>query len=264
MQTKNLRSLAISQLSFIILSGSYDKLTRDNAKQEIIRRFSENGCEYDAFMEYEVDVIARRGNNIDDYLIAEYPSSQLYMTLFYNLVYNQSWNEHSNLLFSEVLMCNEDNYFGLTRKLLSIEYNNIEKRISLCNNLSESELSQFLQIKDIIRKRLDKKPGFENSTTNLYMDICHTSSCLNGSERKIHEIELLYSRYMEGKKILLPKLLLNMVLCDNELLDTIYMHYLGLKEGMHLGKQKNILIKSFKNGESVNYDQVKSYSKVKK
>ena len=106
---KELFKLSLSELSFIVLNEEYDTLLRDAAKAEIERRFSKNGCGFDSFMERENEAISKRGKDISKYLITPKPSGQLLMETYFKYVNTcEKDNLHGNLLFSEVIICNED------------------------------------------------------------------------------------------------------------------------------------------------------------
>ena len=50
---KKMKKMALSELSFIVLTDNYTSDLQNDVYQEIQRRFKNNGFNYNAFMEYE-------------------------------------------------------------------------------------------------------------------------------------------------------------------------------------------------------------------
>ena len=118
---KNIKKYPISKLSFIILTDNYTEEEKKEAKEEIERRFSKNGCDYEEFMEYERNAISRRGQDINNYLIQDNPDGQLLIELYLKYVYNKELYEHGNLLFSENLLCNSNSEHSFFVKAIKVE-----------------------------------------------------------------------------------------------------------------------------------------------
>lgn len=74
---RTIHGLSLSELSFIIFSGKFDKDLQRDAGHELQRRFSKSTFSLEAFLEYEKDTIKKRGNCIDDYLISQ--NARLYI-----------------------------------------------------------------------------------------------------------------------------------------------------------------------------------------
>jgi len=130
---KKINNYPMSLLSFMILTNNYSVKEKNEAYEELRRRFSVNGCNYDAFMEYEQEAINKRGSNLENYLIKDNPSGQELMQMYFNYVYGKEIFQHGNLLFSENLLCNSDSKNSFFTRALKIELNNIKKRIEANN-----------------------------------------------------------------------------------------------------------------------------------
>ena len=100
--------LSLSELSFIVLNDEYAPLVRDVAREEIERRFSKNGCGFEPFIEREYEAISKRGKDLSNYLITPQPNGQLLMETYFKYVNaSERENLHGDLLFSEVVLCND-------------------------------------------------------------------------------------------------------------------------------------------------------------
>ena len=121
------KKMSLSELSFIVLTDNYSSEFKNEAYQEIQKRFKNNGCNYNAFMEYEEEAIGERGNDIENYLIQPNPDGQLLMELYFNHVYQKSALQHGNLLFSE----NETSKEKVNGEVNSSEYISKEKALEI-------------------------------------------------------------------------------------------------------------------------------------
>ncbi len=253
----NIKKLSLSGLSFMILTDNYDDRSKNLAYNEIKRRFYNNGCTYEAFMEYEVNAINLRGDNINNYLIGYNPNSQLFMELYFKYVKDCPYSVHGNLLFSEILLCNEDNQYGIIKKILNKELCNIKNR--LCKTTYSSTESEILEIVyEKIKERLkfDKFSLLEDSYVNSVMDIVGNESSLIG-EKAIKKLDAFGQKDFENcSKLELILGSLSLMQYDNEFLDNINMRLIAHRDLHKLGHQQRILKRSF-NHDEVDYSFIK-------
>ena len=261
---KNIKKYPISKLSFIILTDNYTEEEKEKAKEEIKRRFSTNGCNYDLFMEYEERAIRQRGQDINDYLIKDNPNSQLLIELYLKYVYNKEFYEHGNLLFSEILLCNSNSEYSFFTKALKVELENIRYRIKK-GKYQEEDLEKIKLIYQILDKRSERKnPNvwYETSITDCVMDVVDEPSSLYTKKRK-NKIEIIFKKIKEGSKIALIKSIPYMLL-ENEILDNLYMKHIANKEFSKLKKQRTSIAESLCKHDKVDYSFIETKKLIKK
>ena len=261
---KNIKKYPISKLSFIILTDNYTQEEKERAKQEIQRRFSTNGCDYDLFMEYEERAIRKRGQDINNYLIKDNPDSQLLIELYLKYVYNKENKEHGNLLFSEILLCNSNAKNTFFTEALNVELGNIRYRIKH-QKFNEENLEKLNLIYTILDNRYEKEnPNvwYETSITDCVMDIVNDESLLykdKGREKlKTYLKEIKKDSIISFIKSILYNLL------KNEMLDYLNMQHIANKEFRKLKEQRISIANSLCTHNVIDYSFVDKKKLIKK
>lgn len=253
---ENIANKPISELSFMILTKSSSENERNLAYQEIKRRFAKTGCGYDTFMEYEGNVIDKRGSDINAYLIQESPTGQLLLELYFKYIYGQEMEEHKNLLFSEVLLCNANSQPSFFTRALKIELKNLKQRIKQ-NQVSEEELERLTLVFKILEERYFKEPNiwYEDSVTNCILDIVDTLASYMSVEKaqQFEEIVKSYrgrisAKYLQG--------LFWGILVNIDLFDHLYMQHIANKELAKLKGQQTAIRESLKSSPITDYSFV--------
>ena len=261
---KNIKKYPISKLSFIILTDNYTEEEKQKAKEEIQRRFSNNGCNYDLFMEYEERAIRQRGQDINNYLIKDNPNSQLLIELYLKYVYNKEFYEHGNLLFSEILLCNSNSEYSFFTKALKVELENIRYRIKK-GKYKEEDLEKIKLIYQILDKRSERKnPNiwYETSITDCVTDIVDEESSLYNDKRR-NKIEKILKKLKEGSKLAYIELIPYSLL-ENEIIDNLYMQHIANKELVKLKEQRISIASSLCNHNVIDYSFIDKNTLIKK
>ena len=235
---KNIHSLPVSRLSFMILTEELDIKDKNKVYSEIKRRLSA-GSYLNAFMEYEEDAIRKRGKDINKYLIQDKPNAQLLMYLYFTEVFKQEASQHGNLLFSENMICNSGEQNGFFTKFIRNELNNIRERISIANKSKEDVNLLELAYKLLENRYNQKQPiWYEDSLTDCVMDTVVTSSSL----MSIEKTEKLKERADNGSKFAIVQAILYGMVADIELLDYLNMRHVAKKDLIRLYKQKKHIL----------------------
>lgn len=252
-----MKKKSLSELSFIILTDNYSSKLKNESYREIQKRFKNNGCNLNAFMEYEEEAVTKRGNDIESYLIKPNPDGQLLMELYFNYVYEKPIFQHGNLLFSENLLCNSESQGTFFVKALKIELDNLYKKLQLLPTSSE-EYQHLLLIYQNLYQRCNKKQNiwYENSLTDCVMDIIPDVSSFM-SEKFKAKIEKSTSNMENGSKIAMIYFLLLSMITNNELLDYMNMHRIAYSDITKLLQQQKSIIKSLKKDTDIDYSFVK-------
>lgn len=261
---KNIKKYPISKLSFIILTDNYTEEEKQKAKEEIQRRFTTNGCNYDLFMEYEERAIKQRGQDINDYLIKDNPNGQLLIELYLKYVYNKEFYEHGNLLFSEILLCNSNSEYSFFTKALKVELENIRYRLKK-GKYEDKDLDKINLIYHILDKRSERKnPNvwYETSITDCVMDIVDEPSSLytDKIKQKVEEISI---KIKEGSKLAVIKSLPYSLL-ENEIIDNLNMKHIANKEYVKLREQRISIANSLCSHNVIDYSFISKKKLIKK
>lgn len=262
MKNNNIKTMSLSELSFIVLTDNYSSDIKNMAHSEIKKRFLNNGCHYDAFMEYEEEAIDKRGNNIENYLIQVNPTAQLLMELYLTKVYKHETTQHGNLLFSENLLCNSNSQKSFFVKALKIELDNIKKRIEAENN-SDEDIEKLNLIYEVLNSRYQKKQDiwYENSLTDCVMDTVTQSSSLM-SDKRIANLEKYTENWKNGSKLAIIQCILYGIPLNIAILDYLNMKKIANQDLSKLYHQQKSIIKSLKNEQYVNYSFIDTESLI--
>ena len=104
MEINELKKMPISHLVLIILDEKNNICLRKFAEIELKERIKHLGTQYDDLMQSELEVINKRGLDIENYLFSTNPNMQQLMELYFNEVYATKF-EDSKILFSERQLC---------------------------------------------------------------------------------------------------------------------------------------------------------------
>ncbi len=254
---KNIHSLPVSRLSFMVLSKDLSDEDENRAYAEIKKRLS-SGSSIHEFMEYEEEAVQKRGNDINKYLIQDNPDAQLLMYLYFTKVYNKGCSQHGNLMYSENMLCNSDSQKSFFTKFIRRELNNIRDRIN-SGNESEEDIARLKLAQLCLEKRYNKKqsPWYENSLTDCVMDTVVTRSSLMSIKKEKN----LEAKTKEGSNMSMAQAIfygVKYMVYDNELLDYLNMMRVAEKDVIRLLKQKRSIIMSMKSPIDYSFlDEVK-------
>lgn len=251
-----LNNKPISKLSFTVLSEDASSKDKNEAFKEIKRRFQYITYSYDAFMNFEEKAISKRGEDITKYLIQDNPTSQLLFEIYFNYVYKNKIFEHGNLLFSEVLLCNEEGKPTFD-KFLKLELKNIKNRLDN-ETLSQEEINKLSYIYNLFYRkvkffpqRYGKETAIVNCVSNI-MDGPHSYY----NPTKIEKVVDVYNRkkkeYNAGRKrSIVPIYILSIpsVISTIEFYDYYHMFFIAYKELFKIKPQEKSMIESLKTDE---------------
>ena len=241
----NYYGLSLSELSFIVLTNTSNSDVTNDAYNEIKRRFSRNGCNYGMFMEYEEEAVKKRGNSIAEYIINPHVNSQKLMEVYFNYVYKGGISIHGNLLFSELLLCNNNckNVFFIN--FIKNEIQKIKTRIA-SNNLAQGDIEILQFISDALNERLSKTIPFydENDIIDAVSDISCTSPYFLSTEKQQEKFEKKYNDDSKKMSIIkmIPMALGDMIL-GNDGIDLFAMECFAQCDSARLTRQKRSILK---------------------
>lgn len=254
--SKLMKKMSLSELSFIVTTDNYSDELKNEAYAEIQRRFKNNGCNYNIFMEYEEETISKRGSNIENYLISTKPNGQLLMELYFNYVDNHEALQHGNLLFSENLLCNSNSQKTFFTRALKIELDNIKKRLKELPTTSEEYKELFLIYQNLLERYKRKQMiWYEDSLTDCVTDIIPEVSSFM-SEKTKDKIKKAANDWKNGSKFAMIKCILMSAATNCEFLDYLNMHRIANRDLARLSQQQSSIITSLKSDE-VDYSFVK-------
>lgn len=253
---KLIKKMSLSELSFIVATDNYSTDLKNEAYAEIQRRFKNNGCNYNAFMEYEEEAISKRGTSIDSYLIGPKPNGQLLMELYLEQVHKKEPLQHGNLLFSENLLCNSEGKKNFFTKALKIELDNLNKRLQSLDPTTE-EYKELYSIYRCLYDRYIKKQmiWYEDSLTDCVMDIIPEASSFMSDSVK-EKIEDYAAKWKKGSKTAMVKCILLSMATNGEIPDYLNMSRIAHNDLAKLSSQQSSILTSLKEDE-IDYSFVK-------
>lgn len=149
----DLERAPLSKLSFVVTEDIYNDREKNLAYKNIKMRLSDIGCRTDVFLEKEQEVIARRGELLSNYLIANNPSVQLLLELYLGSS-NMGYSEADYMLFSEMVLSDSKVRKSFFAKLVKIELKNIQERLK--DSLSEEEIQQLRKAYRMLKSCLEQ------------------------------------------------------------------------------------------------------------
>ena len=160
----------------IILDTKNDDYFRKFAEIEIKERIKHLGTQYDDLMQSELEVMNKRGLDIENYLFSTNPNMQQLMELYFNEVYATKF-EDSKILFSERHLCTDMNFMAkFFDKICDIEIANLSRRIN--SKYLQSDKYTLILFKKALERR-KKEIAEERKTIYKGLEILEFNSALN-------------------------------------------------------------------------------------
>ncbi len=174
-----IRILPLSELAIMLLDKNQGSDLQNQAYGEIKRILANNGIlRYETFIEYEEEVLTKRGMDISNYLICSNPDAKQYMETYFKYVQSKKSFNHGDLLFSEVLLyVNKNNRSFFVRFMLS-ELSNLKRRMKNPNLSSEEKEKLreiFLSLHEIIKNR--QQSLYEEPLLNSITEAFKSADC---------------------------------------------------------------------------------------
>ena len=253
--------LSLSELSFIVLNDEYAPLVRDVAREEIERRFSKNGCGFEPFIEREYEAISKRGKDLSNYLITPQPNGQLLMETYFKYVNaSERENLHGDLLFSEVVLCNDSGPSFVKRAFVEeiikikseIDRINRERLYGLEDQDNETIAKRLYLLESIFRvlkKRVSMNEkrftGTDIFRTMEDITIGPNSYCTPKYCQRLEEV-CEKAKTSDESKLDAMYVCFRGIVGSIERIDGINMTRIALQDGAKLGEQKRSILKSLK------------------
>ena len=268
MEARELKRIPISHLVMIILDTKNDDYFRKFAEIELKERIKHLGTQYDDLMQSELEVINKRGLDIENYLFSEKSNMQQLMELYFNEVYATKF-EDSKILFSERHLCTDMNFMAkFFDKICDLEIANLSRRIN-SKYLQSDKYTLMLfkkaleqRKKEIAEERKTIYKGLEilefNSALNYLDDNILISPGSNISNEEFYRIQI--SKLQQIKYIILT--ILDESILDYDIFQNLYGIKKVLEDSSKLTNQRKILLSQAKNGLDVDYES-ENMQKVK-
>ena len=268
MEINELKKIPISHLVLIILDEKNNICLRKFAEIEIKERIKHLGTQYDDLMQSELEVINKRGLDIENYLFSTNPNMQQLMELYFNEVYATKF-EDSKILFSERHLCTDMNFMAkFFDKICDIEIANLSRRIN-SKYLQSDKYTLILfkkaleqRKKEIAEERKTIYKGLEilefNSALNYLDDNILISPGSNISDEEFYRMQI--SKLQQIKYIILT--ILDESILDYDIFQNLYGMKKVLEDSSKLTNQRKILLSQAKNGLDVDYES-ENMQKVK-
>lgn len=268
MEARELKRIPISHLVMIILDTKNDDYFRKFAEIELKERIKHLGTQYDDLMQSELEVINKRGLDIENYLFSEKSNMQQLMELYFNEVYATKF-EDSKILFSERHLCTDMNFMAkFFDKICDLEIANLSRRIN-SKYLQSDKYTLILfkkaleqRKKEIAEERKTIYKGLEilefNSALNYLDDNILISPGSNISNEEFYRIQI--SKLQQIKYIILT--ILDESILDYDIFQNLYGMKKVLEDSSKLTNQRKILLSQAKNGLDVDYES-ENMQKVK-
>lgn len=259
MEINELKKIPISHLVLIILDEKNNICLRKFAEIELKERIKHLGTQYDDLMQSELEVINKRGLDIENYLFSTNPNMQQLMELYFNEVYATKF-EDSKILFSERHLCTDMNFMAkFFDKICDIEIANLSRRINSKYLQSDKyTLMLFKKVleqrkKEIAEERKTIYKGLEilefNSALNYLDDNILISPSSNISDEEFYRMQI--SKLQQIKYIILT--ILDESIFDYDIFQNLYGMKKVLEDSSKLGSQRRILLSQAKDGIDVDY-----------
>lgn len=259
MEINELKKIPISHLVLIILDEKNNICLRKFAEIELKERIKHLGTQYDDLMQSELEVINKRGLDIENYLFSTNPNMQQLMELYFNEVYATKF-EDSKILFSERHLCTDMNFMAkFFDKICDIEIANLSRRIN-SKYLQSDKYTLMLfkkaleqRKKEIAEERKTIYKGSEilefNSALNYLDDNILISPGSNISDEEFYRMQI--SKLQQIKYIILT--ILDESIFDYDIFQNLYGMKKVLEDSSKLGSQRRILLSQAKDGIDVDY-----------
>lgn len=242
-----LKKQTISALFLITNNPSYDYETRKNAEVELRRRMKNLGYDYDAFAEEELQIIQRRGMNLNNYLVGPEPNMQLLMELYFRL--HNSSQDNNPLLFSENHLCNDYyNSHSFFSSICRMEVGNIEEKIERGGE-SESLIEAYnILLNRLLCTRWDASIAGVDIDSVAHLDIFKYNHNISDEERS----KIASSKVLSVGDAIVGRI--DSTLMQSDFAKWLYVNKLLMKDGLLLAKQKQRLRFQAFTGYDVDYN----------
>lgn len=249
---KNLKSKSLSELSFEVLTNPINS-EQLKAKKEILRRFNGTPYSYKAFMEYEEMALEKRGKDISAYLISNQADIKLFMEIYFNYVCNQPIREYGNLLFSELMLCNNTGYSGFMKKILTSEIDRLEQiaknNLDNKNAIALEELKKRLSSLNMMKYKISEENTITDALYNIMCNGPYSFYNPNMVPEGFEDIDTSSKKNMVYVILVYILLFPGQMLSMNDFFENGHLKLFGYKDFIKLNKQKNNILKSLKESE---------------
>lgn len=255
---KNFNKLSLSNLILIILDDRNYSDIRDFAKAELRKRTRNLGIPLEELIHFDDMAIAKRGYDIDNYLISNNVNMQKLMEIW------SKPREECPLLFSEKHLCSDmDLGTGFFTKLSKIEIKNLSRRLLELSDEHQKEVmlhakklleernKRFEEEKMLTKKNFDELLGCNDAMLQLDNKFSPLEPLGNISDDEMYK---LISSGLGNFKLLVCDLMSDSIL-DTDIVQSLYGLKFIRKDSSKLKKQKRQLLQEAKNGSTVDYEK---------
>ena len=260
MEARDLKKIPISHLAMIILDNKNDDYLRKFAEIELNNRIKHLEIQFDDLMQSELEVINKRGLDINNYLFSPNPNMQQLMELYFNEVYATKF-EDSKILFSERHLCTDMNFMAkFFDKICDIEIANLSRRIN--SKYLESDKYTLMLFKKALENRQQYiKDGREkiykgleilefNSALNYLADRGLLSLVSHYTDEDLNKIDKSNLKKIKYASLVM----LQFLLLDYDIFQNLYGMKKVLEDSSKLSSQRRILLSQAKDGIDVDYE----------
>ena len=260
MEARDLKKIPISHLAMIILDNKNDDYLRKFAEIELNNRIKHLEIQFDDLMQSELEVINKRGLDINNYLFSPNPNMQQLMELYFNEVYATKFKD-SKILFSERHLCTDMNFMAkFFDKICDIEIANLSRRIN--SKYLESDKYTLMLFKKALENRQQYiKDGREkiykgleilefNSALNYLADRGLLSLVSHYTDEDLNKIDKSNLKKIKYASLVMSQFLL----LDYDIFQNLYGMKKVLEDSSKLSSQRRILLSQAKDGIDVDYE----------
>ncbi len=257
---RSFKKLSLSNLILIISDERNQECVRDLAKVELRRRTRNLGIPFEELIHFDDEAIAKRGYDVDNYLISNNVNMQKLMDIW------AMPREECPLLFSEKHLCNGMDYgTGFFTKLSKIEIDNLSRRISGLSDKHQREV--LIQAKELFEERnrrfeeekalmkrefgMDEVLGCNDAMFQLDNEFSPLELLANISDEERYR--LMSSRLGTFKMFICE--MMNDSIVDPDIVQSLYGIKFIRSDNRKLSKQRRKLLQEARSGSSVDYEQ---------
>ena len=241
---------SLSELSFAYLTKNYGDDEKKLIRREIGIRFLNNGCDFNAFISKEANVINKRGEDINEYLIKGNPKAEDLFRVFFDYSYHENY-EDRYLLLSEIMLCNNTSKRTFFTKCINLELKNLKYRIEKNPKNENLERLESAYIALYKRYHEDWYSPKSNSLVYAFNNIIPSGRAIMSDELEQKQREYL-EKFPEG----CIRYFIIGFLIQSDTIDAIKVRGLINEEMIRLGTQKESIISSLKNNKFTDYSDI--------
>lgn len=250
MDFNNLLAYSLSELSFAYLTGNYGDDEKKLIRREIGIRFLNNGCDFNAFISKEANVINKRGEDINEYLIKGNPKAEDLFRVFFDYSYHENY-EDRNLLLSEIMLCNNTSKHTFFTKCIKLELKNLKYRIEKNPKKEDIKRLEDAYIALYYRYHQNWCSPKSNSLMYAFNNIIPSGIAIMSDELEQKQKEYL-EKFPEG----CIRYFIIDYLIQNKIIDPLKVRSLIIPEMCRLDTQKESIIKSLKDNKFTDYNNI--------